>query len=132
MVVEMKPPAGLGESTDGLTQFSPDLGGNKWGFVDSSGKKVIVPRYVVPPVEGGVPPQFSRGLAAVYLKGKYGYIDRQGKLVIPARYEAARDFSEGLAPIATGSRLVAIDKTGKVIKEFPPGKVSGGKSEPSE
>ncbi len=117
MVAEMKPPAALGESTDGLTQFTPDLGGKNWGFVDFSGKTVIAPRYIVPPVEGGMPPRFSQGLAAVYVKGKYGFIDRQDKLVIAATFDEARSFAEDLAPVATGYRVAVIDKTGKVVKQ---------------
>lgn len=32
----------------------------------------------------------------------YGFVDRSGKVVIPPTLEAVRDFSEGLAPFATG------------------------------
>jgi hypothetical protein len=118
LVKEMKPNAVLGDTIESLTQFTPD--GEKWGFVDSHGKIVIAPRFVLPPEEGVEPPRFSEGRAAVYVQGKYGFIDRRGKRVIAATFDEAGSFSEGLAPVASGYRRVLIDKTGKVLKQLPP------------
>jgi hypothetical protein len=81
---------------------------------------------------GDVAPKFSEGLAAVSFKNKYGFINRRGKLVLPAIFDGAGSFAEGLAPAAAGRRRVLIDKNGKVVKEFPPGKASGGKRKSSE
>src|SRR5664280_1434644 len=39
------------------------------------------------------------GLYRVVVDGKWGFIDRTGALVIPATYDAAGDFSEGLAAV---------------------------------
>jgi bifunctional DNA-binding transcriptional regulator/antitoxin component of YhaV-PrlF toxin-antitoxin module len=46
---------------------------------------------------------------------KFGYIDRNGQIVIPARFEDARDFSEGLASIKIGDKYGCIDSSGKVV-----------------
>jgi hypothetical protein len=50
--------------------------------------------------------------------GKFGYIDRNGNIVIPARFEDARDFSEGLATVQIGDKYGCIDSSGKVV--IPP------------
>ena len=42
---------------------------------------------------------FSEGLAAVRVRGRWGYINRSGLFVIPLQFESALPFSEGLAPI---------------------------------
>lgn len=47
--------------------------------------------------------------------GKSGYIDHTGKVVIPLRFDEARWFSEGLAPIRIGSDWGYIDTNGKII-----------------
>jgi hypothetical protein len=70
---------------------------------------------------------FSGGLAAVSLHGRWGYIDQDGKWVIPPQfgeggeYEAAGEFSEGLAPVMNGgyfsksARFGFIDRTGRYV-----------------
>jgi hypothetical protein len=47
--------------------------------------------------------------------GKYGYIDRTGKIVIPAKFEEAKNFSEGLATVKLGGKFGCIDETGKLV-----------------
>jgi len=71
------------------------------GYVDSSGKFVIKPRYV----ENAA--SFSRGLAAFkagtnysYGKAKWGYLDKEGKWAIQPQFDTAGNFAEGLAPVA--------------------------------
>lgn len=49
---------------------------------------------------------------------KYGYIDRNGNMVILARFEEARDFSEGLATVKIGDKYGCIDSNGRVV--IPP------------
>ena len=44
-----------------------------------------------------------------------GYVDARGKTVIPHRYNAARAFREGLAPVATDSRWGYIDVLGRMV-----------------
>ena len=61
--------------------------GERWGFIDKSGKVVIKPLY------RAVKP-FTHGLAAVQdEKGRWGYVDPQGVETIPPHYEAAESFS---------------------------------------
>jgi hypothetical protein len=79
---------------------------------------------------------FSEGLLAVdrteepvlcssFGQCRIGYIDKTGKMVIEPKFSAAKNFSEGLAPVALfgdheghspvfGS-WVYIDKTGKIV-----------------
>ncbi len=49
---------------------------------------------------------------------KHGYIDKTGRLVIPFIFDAAEDFSEGLAAVEVKDRWGYIDKTGKFV--IPP------------
>jgi hypothetical protein len=60
-----------GEDHSGLF---PVIVGDKWGYIDKTGKIVINPQF-------DYANQFSDGLAAVYIGDKYGYIDRTGKYV---------------------------------------------------
>ncbi|WP_272960575.1 WG repeat-containing protein [Barnesiella viscericola] len=61
--------------------------GERWGFIDKSGKEVIKPLY------RAVKP-FAHGLAAVQdEKGRWGYVDPLGVETIPPHYEAAESFS---------------------------------------
>jgi len=70
---------------------------------------------------------FSEGLAAVKIKGKWGYIDTTGTLVITPQYERRASFSEGLACVATEEirdyvgywTHFIIDRAGKTVKEIP-------------
>src|SRR5262249_39511560 len=67
--------------------------GNRWGFVDRSGRWAIEPRFVM----FGY---FSEGLAWAAEKGTaYGYIDKTGAWVIRPRFRHATEFSEGLAAV---------------------------------
>jgi hypothetical protein len=71
-----------------------------WGFIDGGGKEAIPPLFI--DVAGG----FSDGLAAVKVGGEppyhIGYIDSSGGFAIDTLYDAAGDFSEGLAPVGRG------------------------------
>ena len=75
--------------------------GNKWGFMDRTGKVVIPPRF------DGVS-DFFDGLAKVSFlvekTFKFCFIDERGKIVIPCDFEVVGDFSEGLAPVRIGIR----------------------------
>ena len=55
-------------------------------------------------------------LAVFSRYGKRGYINRfTGEVVIPARYTRAWVFSEGLAGVELGGKLLFIDPTGKTV-----------------
>jgi len=58
---------------------------------------------------------FSEGLAAVKLNGKWGFIDTTGKEVIPLKYDYAYYFREGLACVILNGKYGFIDKTGKEV-----------------
>jgi hypothetical protein len=85
----------------------------KWGYVDTTGKTVITPKWD----EAGI---FSEGLAAVKLKltGKYGFIDKTGKEIIPVQYDKVGPFSGGLAEVELEGKYGTIDKTGKETAPF--------------
>ncbi len=70
---------------------------------------------------------FSEGLAAVKLDGKWGFIDKTGKEVVPCKYDTdiisyEKTFSEGLAAMVTGkypnNKWGFIDTTGKETVPF--------------
>src|SRR5690606_22116774 len=42
---------------------------------------------------------FSEGLAAVRIKGRFGYIDKRGTIIIPPRFNAAGEFRGGYAEV---------------------------------
>jgi hypothetical protein len=96
---------------DVVQPFEEGLAGVKigevWGFIDSSGKVVIPPRFA----DGS---HFSEGLAAVReANGLYGYIDASGRYLIRPAYSVAGDFVDGLAPAsADGTKFGYIDKSG--------------------
>ena len=61
-------------------------------------------------------------MAPVGIEGKYGYIDRTGKLAIDLQFDSAWVFSEGLAPVKIGGKVLDeagkwgyIDKRGKIV-----------------
>ena len=58
---------------------------------------------------------FSEGLAAVKLKGKWGCINNSGKEVVPLKYDNVWDFEEGLAGVKLKGKWGFIDKSGKEV-----------------
>ena len=54
---------------------------------------------------------------------KWGYIDKTGRLIIPFKFDAAADFSEGLADVEIKEKTGYIDQTGKFV--IPPRFLSG-------
>jgi hypothetical protein len=59
---------------------------------------------------------FSDGLAAASPDGaRWGFIDKMGNYVIPPRYEGAREFSQGVAPVQVGDKWGYIDRTGQIV-----------------
>jgi len=58
---------------------------------------------------------FSSGVAAVHVKGGWGYIDQTGTLVIQPRFQLARRFAEGVAPVRSESGWLFIDKNGTPV-----------------
>ena len=111
----------IGEYTrfvDGLAKVKK---GEKFGYVDKTGRFVIEARFANAE-------DFSEGVAAVRsnesfssLEGgdessvKYGFIDRSGKFVIKPQFDGVESFSEGLAAVNIGYKYGYIDKTGKLV-----------------
>lgn len=71
-----------------------------WGFVDTSG------RLAIPPHFADVPGGFSEGYAAVTVGGeagrRMGFIDSSGGFAMDSLFDAAGDFSGGVAPVGRG------------------------------
>lgn len=82
--------------------------GEKWGYIDRSGRMVIRPRFQEAKY-------FSEGLASVKINDRWGYIDRKGKMVIPADFQEAGEFSEGLAAVKLAGSWGYIDKAGNFV-----------------
>ncbi len=61
---------------------------------------------------------FSDGLAAVCMNGKWGYIDEYGETRIAFRYDDAKDFSNGLAAVSMNGKYAFIDKNGDAKSTF--------------
>lgn len=62
------------------------------GYIDTQGKIAIPPD---PKIQKAKP--FSEGLAAVQIKGKWGYINRSGSIVIQPKFNGVSPFRNGLA-----------------------------------
>lgn len=82
--------------------------GNKYGFIDTSGK------FKIDAIYDDVRP-FSDGLAAVRVHSLWGFIDTSGREAIPPKFKEAYYFREGVGLADTDSGSVLIDKTGAVI-----------------
>jgi hypothetical protein len=59
--------------------------------------------------------QFSEGLAAVRIDGRYGFIDPTGTIAIAPRFEAAGPFTGGYAEVRLDGASGAIDRSGKLV-----------------
>lgn len=110
---------------------------DKYGFIDHSGAFMIKPQLLDAS-------DFNDGMTRVVTEGpcfylpdgpcgafnpesvggrssgpsapcKFTYIDKAGTVITKARFDFARDFSEGLAPIRIGERWGFIDKTGSIV-----------------
>jgi len=79
-------------------------GENLWGYIDTSGKFAIRPRFATFP--NGYVSSFSDGLAMIEVLGKFGYIDRSGEFVIKPEFLDGIDFSDGAARVVTDGPCV--------------------------
>lgn len=77
------------------------------GYINKQGKFVIK-KPELDTIDSG---DFHEGMASVDLNGgscsginscSYDYLDRQGKVAIAGSFTAAKNFAQGLAPVATG------------------------------
>jgi WG containing repeat len=106
----------------------------RYGYINRSGDFVIKPAFL----HGS---DFHDGMARVVVDGpcryfsdgpcpevqtipegasedapacKYTFIDKSGSIITGERYDRAKDFSEGFAPVRTGGRWGFIDKKGRM------------------
>ena len=92
--------------SDGL---APVKVGENWGFISTDGSVALAPSFK----SVGY---FVEGLAwAKIASGQSGFIDKKGNWTIEAKYEAVKDFSNGLARVKSGEVWTFIDKTGKPL-----------------
>jgi hypothetical protein len=101
--------------SEGLARVSVNSAreGEKWGFVDNTGKEVIpcIYDYVCP---------FSEGLAAVRKGDKYGFINKDGQQVIPVDYNMTEEGDDVQRDLRFRNGLITLrinDGTGSAYKE---------------
>jgi hypothetical protein len=131
----------IGDFSEGLAPVTID---NKIGYIDTSGKVVVEPRFikgwgfsdgVARVIESGpckyfddtpclgisvIPYSSNRSSAEVQASPEcqYSFIDKQGKLLTEKKFADAKDFSEGLAPVKEGDKWGYMDKSGNFV--IPP------------
>lgn len=107
----------------------------KWGYIDRTGKLVIVPKYDQArsfhnglatvrqgdnwflidrkgTVCGGghsIIGTFNNNLAPVQINGKSGYLNEHGNIAIAPKFEDSYDFNDGLAAVRIGGKFGFID-----------------------
>ncbi|MEM8737551.1 MAG: WG repeat-containing protein [Planctomycetota bacterium] len=84
-----------------------------WGFIDTQGDWTILPRFRGRDGFEWVG-DFHNQRAWFKDGRRYGFIDPEGNAVIEARYDAANDFSEGLAGVLIKDEWGMIDTAGKL------------------
>jgi hypothetical protein len=105
-----------------LVRIKDEQSGEKrFGFIDKTGALVIgfdrLPRTTI------VVGDFHDGRAVIYFNkedgnpylnaSRVGYVDETGKMVIPTRFDAASDFSEGLAYVESKEMGAFINRQGQ-------------------
>jgi hypothetical protein len=95
---------------EGLSAYSvSDSSGQKWGFVDKTGKIKINPQF-------SSTGNFNNGKCAVANQdGKWGYIDAEGKIAINYQFDRAKEFVDGKAVVVSGDKTGLIDENGKYV-----------------
>jgi hypothetical protein len=122
-----------------VSSFSDGLAvievGKKYGYIDHTGEFVIQPRFLHAT-------DFHEGMSRVVVEGpcvkidtgpcpdfqtvgenaqgnesgcKFTFIDKSGSIVSSQRYDYAKEFSEGLAPVLIGRNWGYIDKKGRIV-----------------
>jgi len=79
--------------------------GDKWGYIDRSGKMVIKPQF-------DAAESFFEGSAKLIIGG---CIDKAGRMVINAQFDDAEGVTSGLARVSNGDKSNYIDKEGKHV-----------------
>ena len=79
------------------------------GFKDRQTGEIVIPQTF----ERVLP--FSDGLAAVRVKGRYGYIDTKGDMIIAPSFDLAGGFAFGMAEVLIGDHAGVIDRQGAFL-----------------
>jgi len=114
----------------------------RWGYIDTAGKWVLPRRFdaagrfggdsalvrldddwqlidrkgrLVQSAHTGEPSYQPVRLKPVEQGGQWGFVDAQGVWAIPAQFEAAHDFSEGLAAVQRAGVWGYIDEQGRFV-----------------
>ena len=98
----------LGDFHDG---YAKALAGDKWGYIDKTGRWRIEPRF-------DDARDFHRGFAAVLVGDRWGYVDKTGRVAIAPRFDTADDFDDILAMVTLNDRFGFVNKTGALT--IPP------------
>ncbi len=107
VVIDVSKYEGVSGFSDGLASFYlKEKNILLRGFIDKSGKEVIAPQFCDFR-------NFSEGLAAVEVEGKWGFIDKTGHIVIEPEYDSAQSFSGEVAVVVKGEEDWLIDRDGK-------------------
>ncbi|MBL8176617.1 MAG: WG repeat-containing protein [Bryobacterales bacterium] len=101
--------AAVAAESDPLFRIRED---RKIGFIDRTGKVVIVPKFETAE-------DFYDGLARVYVGAEAGFIDRSGKFVIKPVYATATNFENGRSLVSRDGKYSLIDKQGNTVAEIP-------------
>jgi hypothetical protein len=107
--------------TDGLAQVRVN---DRFTYIDKSGKLVLVLEYRSQDPKRWIASAgpFSEGLASVCTSGYggpySGFVDQTGRFAIEPQFEAARDFSGGLAAVVAGKKWGYVDRNGRIA--IPP------------
>lgn len=95
-------------SSDDL-KLIPVKVGEKWGFIDKTGKYKINPQFEEVST-------FENGLAvAAPMDNDYGFINEKGKFVINPQFDNVEQFHDGLALVRTDGKCGYINKKGKYV-----------------
>lgn len=87
--------------------LAPAKVGNKWGFIDRTGKFIIKPQFFEVR-------KFTENLAAVRPSSKWGFIDSTGKYVVKPSFDVAEPFQDGMAYVKNGTKMGFVDAKGNV------------------
>ncbi|MFM7711090.1 MAG: WG repeat-containing protein, partial [Ferruginibacter sp.] len=91
--------------------FSRVLEGNKFSFIDQSGRAIAEPVY-----DGAR--NFAHQRAAVSINEKWGFLNEQGKLVIGCFYDIAFDFYSDKTVIRKDNQWFVINIDGRILTKL--------------
>jgi WG containing repeat len=94
---------------------------SKWGYIDSTGRIVIQPKFQLPKIiTGSIDLHFSEGLAAGGNGRKCGYINREGEYTIDPIFDGCSAFSGGVAIVQQKSQYGCINMRGEFLVPLQP------------